>query len=249
MESVVVPLAHPMRRAPFEQLTRSEREIIRRMLPRHSINDIARALGKHRCTVFRELRRNRNKAGIYYEIQAHNLMLARRRAAKEKYRVIEGHFEVGRHVQELLHKRLSPEQIAGIMRRTQYHRPVCQKTIYRWVHREWQQRKRLLRFKGKPRVPYGSRKNSWEPNKRHISERPFIVSRRRRTGDWEADLVHGTQDDSASCLLTLNDRASGYCLIRALKSRNSENVRREIVLALRGFPVHTITCDNGSRLR
>jgi len=58
--------------------------------------------------------------------------------------------------------------------------------------------------------------------------------------------VHGTQDDSRHCLLTLNDRASGFCIIRKLASINSYAVSETMIEALRALPVHTITCDNGS---
>jgi transposase, IS30 family len=148
------------------------------------------------------------------------------------------------HVEELLRAGLSPEQIAGYIERTGNLRKVCHKTIYSWVHRKWQSRKAFLRFKGKPRVPYGDKKRVWQPHKRHISERPLIVEKRRRVGDWEADLVHGTQDDSRHCLLTLNDRASGFCIIWKIQTLYPLAVAHIMAIALRGLPVKTITCDN-----
>ena len=51
--------------------------------------------------------------------------------------------------------------------------------------------------------------------KRHISERPAVVSTRGRLGDWEADTVMGT--GSSHCLLTLVERRSGFAFIRKLK--------------------------------
>lgn len=100
-------------------------------------------------------------------------------------------------------------------------------------------------MRGRPRVPYGERKNSWDPNKRHISERPRLVEKRERVGDWEADLVHGTKDDSRHCLLTLNDRATGFGIVRKLRALDSYTVAYAIIGALADLPVETITCDNG----
>ena len=212
---------------------------------KHTHAEIARLLGKSRSSISREIKRNTNAAGIYYELHAQNMMLRRRAAAKAPARIIENGRDVEAYVERLLRRHLSPEQIAGYMRRSGYFRPVSFKTIYAWVHRAWQQRKALLRFKGRPRVPYGATKRSWQPQKRHISERPLVVTKRRRVGDWEADLVHGTRDNSRHCLLTLNDRASGFCIIRKISAIDGYTVASAMIEALRGLPVHTITCDNG----
>lgn len=230
----------------FAHLTLAQREVIRRLMgQKYSDAAIARILGKHRSTVSREIKRNTNEGGIYYEKHAQTRMLRRRKAAKAPQIIIDNDLQMEMDVEKLLKAHLSPEQIAGYMRRSGYSRKICHKTIYAWVHRKWQSRKAYLRFNGRPRVPYGGRKTSWQPHKRHISERPPIVEKRRRAGDWEGDLVHGTQDNSRHALLTLNDRASGFCIIRKITTLNSYMVAHLIEIALRGLPVHTITFDNG----
>jgi IS30 family transposase len=208
---------------------------------------IARVLGKSRATVSREIKRNLNAGGVYYEKHAHAAMLRRRKAAKAPALVIENDLGMSDYIEDLLKAHFSPEQIVGWMRRSEYSkvRTVCQRTIYRWVHRNWQARKKLLRFKGKPRVPYGARKTMWQPQKRHISERPLIVQKRGRVGDWEGDLVHGNMDDSRHSLLTLVDRASGLGVIWKLSTLYPHLVARHVEIALRGLPVHSITFDNG----
>jgi IS30 family transposase len=236
-----------LHRARFAHFTIAEREIIRRMrTQKSSFVAIARLLNKSRISVWREVKGNTNEVGIYYEKHAHARMLRRRRNAKEKSLIIDNDLQMQAHIEKLLISHLSPEQIAGYMARSGYLRPVCHKTIYRWVHRKWKSRKAYLRFKGRPRVPCGFKKTMWQPHKRHISTRPLLVDKRRRVGDWEADLVHGTQDDSRHCLLTLNDRASGFCIIRKVATRHSFPIAHIIVLALNGLPVRTITCDNGT---
>ena len=57
--------------------------------------------------------------------------------------------------------------------------------------------------------------------------------------------MHGIRDDSRHSLLTLNDRASGFCVIRKINTLNPYLVAHVIEIALRGLPVHTITFDNG----
>lgn len=233
-------------RGPFRQLTLSERAIIRCMLTKRvRVREIALVLGKDRSTIFREIRRNKNAAGLYLEDHAHGILKRRRLAAREKFRCIENDILLQRQVEQLLQFGLSPEQIVGFLARNRHKTRVSRSTLYRWVHRAWQGRKSLLRFRGKTRAPYGSRKDAWDPDKRHISTRPAIVEKRERVGDWEADLVHGTQDDSRHCLLTLNDRATGFCIIKKLAGTDSYQVAYAIINALTGLPVRTITCDNG----
>jgi transposase, IS30 family len=230
----------------YSHLSFAEREIIRRLhFGRKTCAEIARILGKHRSTIARELKRNTNAGGMYLERHAHTAMLRRRKAAKEKFRVIDNDVQLAMNIERLLTNSLSPEQIAGYMRRVGHLRSLCHKTIYNWIHRQWQSRKAYLRFKGRPRVPYGARKRFWQPHKRHISERPAIVEKRRRVGDWEGDLVHGTKDDSRHALLTLVDRASGFAIIWKVQTLYPHLMAHHVAIALRGFPVHTITFDNG----
>jgi IS30 family transposase len=207
--------------------------------------EIARWLGKHRSTVSREIKRNTNACDIYYEKHAHTRMLRRRKDAKAPSLIIDNDIQLEGYVCNLLQRHLSPEQIEGYMLRSNFARAICHKTIYSWIHRKWQSRKAYLRFKGRPRVKYGERKRMWQPHKRHISERPRVVEKRIRVGDWEGDLVHGSKDDSRHCLLTLNDRATGFCVVWKLTTLNPFFMARLIPLVLKTFPVHTITFDNG----
>jgi IS30 family transposase len=211
----------------------------------HTLPEIAAVLNKHRSSVWREVRRNKNEGGIYLPSHASAKLDRRRLAARVPKRIIENDLQLEMYVEKLLRYGLSPDQVSGYMRRSRHGRPVSCATVYRWVHRGWQSRKALLRYRGKPRVPYGTRKDSWDTDKRHISERPQFVRKRERVGDWEGDLVHGTQDDSRHCLLTLNERSTGFCIIRKLAALDATSVANRIVEALEGLPVETITFDNG----
>jgi IS30 family transposase len=211
----------------YAHISLAEREIIRRLLSqKHKPAAIARLLGKHRSTICRELKRNITPgagvlgAGVYFEKHAHSYMLNRRRAAKLPFRRIDRDYLLQAYLEDLLKKNLSPEQIAGYMRRTEHPQRLCHKSIYTWIHREWRTRRAYLRFKGRPRVPYGQHKRLWQPHRRHISDRPRLVSKRIRVGDWEGDLVHGVRDDSRHSLLTLNERKTGFCIIRKLTTLN-----------------------------
>jgi IS30 family transposase len=74
----------------------AEREIIRRLRTRRlTCAEIALTLGKHRSTIAREIRRNTNVAGIYYEKHAQAMMLRRRKAAKAPALIIENDLMFG----------------------------------------------------------------------------------------------------------------------------------------------------------
>jgi IS30 family transposase len=233
-------------RKPFVQITLAEREIIRSMLTqRRPVREIANVLGKHRSSIFREVNRNTNAGGIYDARHAHAFLRRRRLEARFKFRIIDNDLQLQMELERLLENSLSPEQIVGYINRVGHIRTVCRQAIYEWVHRDWQTRKLYLRFKGRPRVKYGERKGSWQPHKRHISERPQIVEKRRRAGDWEGDLVHGSKDDSRHALLTLVDRFSGLNAAWKVRTLSARVMAHYVDIALRRFPVHTITFDNG----
>lgn len=124
--------------AKFTHLTEAERAIIRRMRQsRSSPAFIARYLHKHRSSISREIRRNANGAGIYFEGHAQAFVRKRRRQAKANARIIENDLQLEAYIERLLKFGLSPEQIAGYMRRVQHLRALSYRTIYRWVHRAW----------------------------------------------------------------------------------------------------------------
>ena len=75
---------------------------------RASCAQIGRILGKHRSTIIREIKRNTNAVGIYYEVHANATMLRRRKAAKAPSLIIENDLMLETHIEELLKFGLSP---------------------------------------------------------------------------------------------------------------------------------------------
>ena len=83
------------------------------------------------------------------------------------------------------------------------------------------------------------------PNRIDISERPAIVARKTRLGDWEGDTVVGAGHKGG--LLTLVERKtncpkSSSCRCATARATQKAAVRR---LKPIGNFVHTITFDNG----
>ena len=78
-----------------------------------------------------------------------------------------------------------------------------------------------------------------------IDQRPAIVEKKTRIGDWEADLVSGGHHHGF--LVTLVDRKSKFSLIGHVKQKISVEVKKEIIRLLLPHKtrVKTITYDNG----
>ena len=84
------------------------------------------------------------------------------------------------------------------------------------------------------------------PNRVSIEERPHVVEKKARIGDWECDTVIG--QDRNSVLVTVVERASLFTVCSRGFSRSARVVCDDIIRLLRPFKarVHTLTFDNGS---
>jgi IS30 family transposase len=152
---------------------------------------------------------------------------------------------IGRH----LCQKWSPEQITGTLKASDVF--LSHETIYRHIWKDKKQGGQLykhLRRKGKK---YGYRGNKRAgrgciPHRVDIAERPAIVERKARLGDFEADTIIGAQHQGA--LLTLVDRKSKLTLISKLKNKTAQGVVDAIRECLDRLPyamAKTMTFDNG----
>jgi IS30 family transposase len=213
-----------------------------------SQSDIARILGCHQSTVSRELARG----GAHYAATS-----AQRRAEERKRKEHHWHDDprVFGFVLELLRQRHSPEQIEGRMKRESlWHRAhaVSAKTIYAWI---WKNRDDggclhlHLRRKGKRPKWFGITKTEKVniPHRRDISERPKIVDRWKRCGDWESDLVVSPRSGNGA-VATFVERYSKYLRVALLQDRSAGAFVQGAHEALSVIPEPlrlTMTHDNG----
>jgi len=79
------------------------------------------------------------------------------------------------------------------------------------------------------------------PHQISIDERPEIVEKRERLGNWEADTLLGAGKRGA--IVTLVDRKSRLTLLKRVAHRTASAVEEAILDLLR--PYQTSTCDNG----
>jgi transposase, IS30 family len=206
---------------------------------------IASVLGVSQSTVSRELRRNRGQRG--YRFKQAEAKAQARQAIRRKPRKLTA--SVRRKVEAKLRQmRWSPEQISGWLRDQGI--KLSHERIYQMI---WQDKRdggnlwRSLRRRGK-RYNKRAGKNAGRgliPNRIDISDRPAIVARKARLGDWEGDTVASAGHKGG--LLTLVERKSLLTKISKLRRSTARATQRATVRRLKpiGNFVHTITFDNG----
>jgi len=225
----------------YSQLTQIQRYQIYALLKMgHLQSDIARSLGVHKSTISRELRRNRGKRG-YRPKQAQQFANERQNKAKARIKL-----EDWKLVESLIALDWSPEQISDHCRDNQSMH-ISHEWIYQYIYQDKRDGGSLwehLRCRKKRKKRYGSyEKRGQIPNRTMIDERPKVAADRSRLGDWEADTIVGKGGRGA--IVTLVERKSRYLRMGLVKQRTKEAVQEAIISLLAGFPVHTITCDNG----
>ena len=230
----------------YQQLTYEQRcQISALKKTGFSQKQIAEAIGVHQSTISRELKRNTGCRG-YRHKQAQQLSLARRQAT---YSALKMTVAMTALIESKLRLEWSPEQISGWLR-TEKQLSISHETIYLHI---WADKKaggtlyQHLRRQGKK---YDKRRNGKSTrghikNRRCIDDRPDIVDKKSRVGDWEIDTVIGKGHSGA--LVTIVERVTLKTLSVRINSKKASDVTRATIKLLKPYKdlVHSITADNG----
>ena len=208
-------------------------------------NYIAAEVKVHKSTISRELRRNGGNKG-YQPKQAHKMALDKRLQAEKHIKFT---VELGEIVTEKILLDWSPDQISGYLKKESL-AEISHERIYQFLLTDKKAGGNLythLRHSGKKRKKrYGSKDRRGQiKNRVSIDERPKIVDKKQRVGDWEGDTIIGKQQQKA--IVTLVDRASKMVLIGPVATKHSDGVAKIITAMLKPIQEisHTITLDNG----
>ena len=227
----------------YHQLTQGQRYQISALKKTgHSGTEIAEVIGIHKSTVSRELKRNHGQRG-YRPQQAQSLAMERRQKGVARIAT-----ETWTLVEKLLRQDWSPEQISGRLKKEQKV-GISHEWIYHYVLEDKQaggDLYRHLRCQKKRRKRYGKYDRRGKlPNCRSIEERPKVVERRKRLGDWEADTLLGKNHKPV--MVSLTERKSRFTLLGKVPQRTAQAVRKQILRLLLPVAdkVHTLTSDHG----
>jgi IS30 family transposase len=223
-----------------------------------SIRDIAGRLCRSPSTVSRELRRNADRQGQYRATSAHAHAYCR--AARPKPAKLATNVALRERVERDLQNRYSPEQVVGRLRREFPDDPgmwVSHETIYQSLYvqsrgalrRELTKCLRTGRAMRRPGRSANKRRNRI-PDMVNISQRPPEACDRAVPGNWEGDLVMGSNCRSA--IGTLVERKTGYVMLLHLPDGyRPEQVRDALIAKIQTLPEmlrKTLTWDQGTEM-
>ena len=232
----------------YHQLSTEERYALAALRRQNlGMAKMARHLGRHRSTLYREVKRNQSAHDGRYRA-SHAVEKAGGRKRRSRRNWLYGPTEFA-PVETLIRQRLSPEQIVG-RRRLEGQPVMSHETIYRWIWQDkrcggslWknlrgarkQRRKRYGRYDSRGRLA----------GKRPIEQRPAVVANRGRIGDWEIDTIHGR---GKACVVTVVERKTGLLRMGPIPRATKEQTLERTVKLLwaERQRVKTITADNGT---
>ena len=258
----------------FTHLDFTERKLIERWITKGiSVTRIAKGLGRHRSTIYREIKRGTVKqikdingylqeVEIYYADSGQIHYEKNRQNSKSK-----GIDKFSKNFFNSLSKAKDNGQLSGKTRIYNIKSFVhCYKrdnplesnipsfkTVYNYI------RKGLIDIKPhdlpvmyglKPRRNKNSRPKG--QNKKilgnSISQRNPDVLKRKKFGHWEADLVQGKRGKNEPVILTLVERKVRYGITRKLKDGKSDTIYEELedIIKSNKDIFLSITFDNGS---
>lgn len=237
---------------PANPLTLSDREEIRvGIASRLTDAQIARGLGRHRCTIGREIRRSGGR-------RRYRAASAQRRAdrcrARPKIPRLSADPVLAAYVADRLNAKDSPWTISVELAAGTWGSSgsLSHETIYQAIYQ------RLLPGPIKRRTPHLQRfrrkRRGQKPPGSHslgnytsITERPEAANDRSEIGHLEGDLIVGAYNRSA--LITIVDRASRRVWLAKPASKSAPDVTPTLIGLLTQIPVtHTLTWDQGAEI-
>jgi transposase, IS30 family len=219
--------------------------------------EIARAIGRHRSTVGREINRTCEERWRYRPLAAERRRA--QRAGRPRPGKLAGNPRLLAAVEQGLSARWSPEQISARLKREHPDdrtMRISHETIYRapYVQSRGELRRQLtkqLRTGRERRKPQGHvERRGHIPDMVAISQRPPEVEDRAVPGYWEGDLLVGAY--GRSFVATLVERHTRYMMLAGLgRDRRSDRVIEALRTQIQTLPSHltrSLTWDQGNEL-
>lgn len=242
----------------YSRLTLKERIEIEKLLALNlSCPAIALRLGRHKTSIYREIKKHSKKTYQSYEANRESyLRCINRKYGKSKILI---NPELQKYIHTKLAKFWSPDQISVSLKRLFPNNKAMQashETIYLYIylHAKKELKSMLiseLRQKRKNRgnTRRGTDKRTTIKDPIRIDERPEEVIGREIPGHWEGDLILGKNRESA--IGTLVERSTRTTILVHLKARDAKTVRKAFEKEFKQLPKimkKSLTYDNGTEM-
>ncbi len=212
------------------------------------ISSIALRAGRHRSTIYRELKRNTKRGQRYMPGTADKLAKERHPHPPNK---IDTTPPLNKFILDGLAAGWSPEQIAGRIRKEEKDFSICPESIYRYIYRN--KKNNLYQFlpRKNPKRRFRVARKEYQKKqllKRNITYRAEEVNTRNTLGHWEGDTIHFPLGQK-SCVTTLVERKSRFVCLRKNENKTSPTVMDKIYDIVKSSPRKiwdSITFDQGS---
>ena len=238
----------------YSHLTAIRRSILSRMLDQKVTKTrIAKHLGVHVSTIYREIKRNSTiDVQLYKTVTYYAPYFAERKYLKRRKKPSK--LAQNKTLREFVNCKLrgswSPWQIEWQLKYNEPELPnVSHEAIYRYIYGHWKTRKEFtpyLRRKRPARIKQGSRKKRLM-SLHHISLRPEAANSREEFGHWECDLMMFGKGRKTN-FITLVERKSRYLIAIKNDNKQARPTAMAIIHALKLIKRHvaSITFDQGS---
>ncbi|HET7356989.1 MAG TPA: IS30 family transposase [Nocardioidaceae bacterium] len=249
----------------YRRLTVTDRETIGLMLAAgHTQCQVAEAIGVHKSTISREVRRHASRKGSYRPLTAQARAEATARTAHARPRKLSRPGRLRRYVVAGLEAKWSPQEISYRLRRDHPDDPVMRvsaETIYQslFVQARGSLKRELTAYLRTQRTRRHSQTRRVEAaacgrgrlaGTISIRERPAEAEDRAVPGHWEGDLIIGA--NNASAIGTLVERSTRFVmLIHLPRRRTAEEFYQALTPTIAALPDQlrrSLTWDNGKEM-
>lgn len=232
----------------YHHLTKEERCQIYALKKRgDSLSTIARELDVNKSTISREIKRNSGQKGYRYR-QANEKAIQRRQDSNNaKHKMTP---ELTYKIEEKINLAWSPVQISGRLKKENAGVSVSHETIYKHI---WANKRKggmlykKLRHSGKRYNKRGKGKvgRGCIQNRVDIDDRPSIVEKKSRLGDWELDTIIGKEQSGA--IVSMVERSTKLTKLVKVNRRTADSIENALNKCLEPIKdfVFTLTADNG----
>lgn len=234
-----------MNKKSYTHITKTERQEIAILLDKqYTQREIARVLNRNVSSISREIANNSVKE-TYDPAKAEHKAYVVRKYSKYQGMKIESRPELRAYVETKVTEDWSPEEVSGRIKEIERSVPyVSTKAIYKYIASVYGRRlEQHLAYKGRKKRPHPHPKVTQLTDRVFIDQRPKIVEKRARFGDWEGDFIVSGRSGSGA-LLVLHERKSRYAIIKKIDAPSIELVHRYLTEMTGIIIMNTLTLDN-----